>query len=216
MEKKQKKPPSAVELRRRERARELILSGMKKVQVKLQLSEEFGVGIKVSQKDFDAAQNECYAELRLQTEQVRVASAMYMGGYRSSRIVDALIDNWGPGGDAEVEGSTLDEERAEHIVAVATGKVLEETPRTKEEKRQWLGLWFEDKMMNAAKDRDRIRAAALFMRLEGLADLSEYEQPVDDIVIEVGDWRESFKSQIADGSADTAALPSPETETAQK
>jgi len=189
------------------RARALIVEGMKKVQTKLQLAEEYGITPRTAQVYYDKAREECLVLATLRAEQVRVAEAMHIGGYRQSRITAALLENWGAGANNE-GAETLDEETADLVVQMACDRVAEESPKTKEDKRTWMSLWFEDKMMNAGKDRDQIRAAALLMRLEGLADTTEYEAPTDDIVIELGgDWREEYQEKLEKGEAPTASTP---------
>ena len=191
---------SQLKRRRREKALELIREGKKRYQIRFLLAEEFGVSPRTAKLDIDEAYDAHYDIMKLRAEQMRVATAMYMGNFRKGRIVDALVENWGKGGP-EVGCEVLSEEEAERLVLAAKEQVDDETPKTKEGKRERLALWFEDKMMNAARDRDKIRSAALYMRLEGLADTSEYEPQRDDIVIELGDWRSQYARQMADGVA---------------
>jgi len=194
-------------LARFERATELILQGVRRKDAQLQLQEEFGAATTTVREDYESAYNSCMELRKLRCEQMQVAESMYMGGFRNMRIAEALVANWGVGGDAVVENYPLTEEEADEIVQYARERVDGETPQTKEGKRARLALWFEDKMMNAQKDRDQIRAAALYMRLEGLADTSEYEPPADDIVIELGDWRSTFATQLKEGKAPSASRP---------
>ncbi len=192
---------------RRARANELILQGYRKNEFKPILQEEFGITAKSAQGEYLAARKRCLKSLTHASEQRKVAEAMWMGGYRKSRIVDALLENWDEDSDLyrEKKCNALSEDEAELIVDRAVVSIDAETAKTKEEKRNRLSLWFEDKMMNAAKDRDALRAAALMMRLEGLADQSEFEAPTSDVTVELGDWRQGFKEQLAEGKTATAS-----------
>jgi len=189
---------------RRKRARELLMEGRKKVYIKLTLAEEYGITPRTAVDDYNWAYNQGFQEIRLRHEQINLAAEMFMSGYRFLNIVTSLMERWGK--DGENPGLyLLDEEAADEIVQVAVDMVENGTLQTKDEKRQWLSLWFEDKMVNAVKPRDQLRAAALFMRLEGLSDNSDYEAPREDITIELGNWRDDFAKKLDDGTAVSAS-----------